>query len=83
MKNNNGEYEAVAVYGGTEIYDQKEKLRKGCDIIIGTPGRVIDLINRNNLILNDINTFILDEADRMLDMGFCEDIEKVIESIYS
>jgi superfamily II DNA/RNA helicase len=56
-------------------------LRKGCDIIIGTPGRVIDLINRNNLILNDINTFILDEADRMLDMGFSEDIEKVIENI--
>jgi ATP-dependent RNA helicase DDX21 len=83
MKNHLGEYEAVAVYGGTEIYDQKEKLRKGCDIIIGTPGRVIDLINRHNLILNDIGTFILDEADRMLDMGFSDDIEKVIEECYT
>jgi len=54
-------------------------LRRGCDVIIGTPGRCIDLINRHNLILNDIKAFILDEADRMLDMGFSEDIEKVIE----
>lgn len=83
MKNHIGEYEAVAVYGGAEIYDQKEKLRKGCDVIIGTPGRIIDLINRHNIILNDVGTFILDEADRMLDMGFSEDIEKVIEELYS
>lgn len=79
MKNKPNEYEAVAVYGGTEIYDQKDKLRRGCDVIIGTPGRCIDLINRHNLILNDIQAFILDEADRMLDMGFSDDIEKVIE----
>lgn len=82
MKNHANEYEAVAVYGGTEIYDQKEKLRRGCDVIIGTPGRVIDLINRHNLLLGDLSHFILDEADRMLDMGFSDDIEKVIEEIY-
>jgi len=53
-------------------------LRKGADVIIGTPGRIIDLINRGHILLEKIKTFILDEADRMLDMGFSEDIETII-----
>ena len=68
----------VALYGGKPIRPQIEKLQKGADIAVGTPGRVIDLISRRALRLDNLHTVVLDEADRMLDIGFRPDIEKIL-----
>ena len=62
------------VYGGTDIEKQAKELQSGSDIIVGTPGRVIDMSKRGHLDLSDISHFCLDEADRMLDMGFFPDV---------
>jgi len=71
-------HESVPIYGGASIEGQIKKLEKGADIIAGTPGRVKDMINRGVLNLTEIKMVILDEADRMLDMGFIEDIEHIL-----
>ena len=68
----------AAVYGGKPIRQQSEKLKRGVEIVIGTPGRVLDLMNRGILILGSIRFVVLDEADRMLDIGFRPDIEKIL-----
>jgi ATP-dependent RNA helicase DeaD len=68
----------VAIYGGKPIKGQIEKLRRGADIIIGTPGRVLDHLARGTLALGDAKIVVLDEADRMLDIGFRPDIEKIL-----
>ncbi len=68
---------SVAVYGGVSIVNQIKALKKA-DIIVGTPGRLLDHINRNTIYLNEIQTLVLDEADRMLDMGFIDDVEKIV-----
>ena len=70
----------VPVYGGQSIELQIRQLKKGVDIVVGTPGRVQDLIDRKILKLDKLEYFILDEADEMLNMGFVEDIEKILES---
>ena len=70
----------VPVYGGQSIELQIRQLKKGVDIVVGTPGRVQDLIDRKVLKLDKLEYFILDEADEMLNMGFVEDIEKILES---
>ena len=70
----------VPVYGGQSIEQQIRQLKKGVDIVVGTPGRVQDLIDRKILKLDKLEYFILDEADEMLNMGFVEDIEKTLES---
>lgn len=68
------------VYGGTSIQKQIERIKRNHpQIIVGTPGRVLDLINRRVLNLSDIETVVLDEADEMLNMGFIEDIKAIIE----
>ncbi|MBR2357291.1 MAG: DEAD/DEAH box helicase [Lentisphaeria bacterium] len=72
------ELKAVTVYGGQPIEIQLRALKGGADIIVGTPGRVIDLMERNALKLKDIRFAILDEADEMLNMGFVEDIETIL-----
>jgi ATP-dependent RNA helicase DeaD len=69
---------AVAVYGGKPIRGQIEKLERGVEIVVGTPGRVLDHIGRNTLRLDDLRMVVLDEADRMLDIGFRPDIEKIL-----
>jgi ATP-dependent RNA helicase DeaD len=69
---------SVALYGGKPIRGQIEKLNRGAEIIIGTPGRVLDHIGRGTLTLADITCVVLDEADRMLDIGFRPDIEKIL-----
>ena len=69
----------VPVYGGTDIEKQAKILNKGCDIVVGTPGRAIDMAKKGFLELERIAIFCLDEADRMLDMGFFPDILWVIE----
>ncbi|MBS5036820.1 MAG: DEAD/DEAH box helicase [Fusobacterium sp.] len=70
----------VPVYGGQSIELQIRQLKKDVDIVVGTPGRVQDLIDRKVLRLDKLEYFILDEADEMLNMGFVEDIEKILES---
>ncbi len=68
------------IYGGTSIERQMRRLKEGTDIVVGTPGRIIDLINRKKLKLDQLDYLVLDEADEMLNMGFIEDIEKIIAS---
>jgi ATP-dependent RNA helicase DeaD len=70
----------LAVYGGAPIGPQLGALRKGIDIVVATPGRAIDLINRGGLKLDEIEVAVLDEADEMLDMGFVEDIETILDA---
>ncbi len=66
------------IYGGASIERQMRRLKEGTDIVVGTPGRIIDLINRKKLKLDQLDFLVLDEADEMLNMGFVEDIEKII-----
>jgi len=68
----------VSFYGGTSIGAQISQLERGVDVVVGTPGRVIDLIERNMLKLDKVRYAILDEADQMLDMGFEEDMERIL-----
>lgn len=67
----------VSVYGGAPITNQASELRRGVDIVVGTPGRIVDMINRGMLVLGEIETAILDEADEMLNMGFEEDMREI------
>ena len=69
---------SVSVYGGMPIKRQISRLQNGADIVVGTPGRVIDLIGRHVLDLRDLDCVVLDEADRMLDIGFRPDIERIL-----
>ena len=73
----------LAVYGGQPIGKQTRVLKKGVHIVVGTPGRVIDHIQRGNLDLIGVDTVVLDEADEMLEMGFREDIEKILENTHT
>lgn len=68
----------LAVYGGQEIEKQLRPLHAGVDIVIGTPGRLLDHIERGTINLKEVELVVLDEADRMLDMGFIDDIEKIL-----
>ena len=70
-----------AIYGGAPIGKQIQNLRNGVHVIVGTPGRVLDHIGRRTLDTKAINTFVLDECDEMLSMGFLEDIERVVKEL--
>ena len=70
----------ATVYGGASMGEQLRRLARGVDIVVGTPGRVIDHIDRGTLDLSALEWLVLDEADEMLDMGFIEDIEKVMDA---
>jgi ATP-dependent RNA helicase RhlE len=67
-----------AVYGGAPLRRQAEQLRRGVDIVVATPGRLLDHIHRRNVRFDDLQILVLDEADRMLDMGFLPDIESIV-----
>lgn len=69
---------AVPIYGGQSINVQTDKIRKGVEIIVGTPGRLMDLMRRGELRFDGVRYLVLDEADRMLDMGFIDDIEWIL-----
>ena len=71
----------VAVYGGADIERQVRQLRKGCEVIIATPGRLIDLGDRGELAVEDLDVLVLDEADRMADMGFMPQVEWVLRRL--
>ncbi|GLQ72682.1 ATP-dependent RNA helicase [Vibrio sp. vnigr-6D03] len=69
----------LEIYGGASIVDQMRALKSGAHIVVGTPGRVQDLINRDRLHLDEVHTFVLDEADEMLNMGFVDDVTWIME----
>ena len=71
----------ITLYGGTSLTKQVVSLEKGADIIVGTPGRLLDHFSRETIHLGQIKTLILDEADRMLDMGFADDILKLVSNL--
>lgn len=73
----------LAVYGGSDISRQIRSLKKNPQIIVGTPGRMLDLINRRVLKLDHVETLVLDEADEMLNMGFIDDIEAILKEVPS
>jgi ATP-dependent RNA helicase DeaD len=77
--NNNENIKITPIYGGQSIERQIRKLKKGVSIVVGTPGRILDHIRHKRLDLKNIKYFILDEADEMLNMGFIEDVETIIE----
>jgi len=70
----------VPIYGGQPIFRQLKALERGVDVVVATPGRAIDHINRGTLPLNHIEIVVLDEADEMLDMGFAEDLEAILDA---
>ncbi len=72
--------EIAPIYGGQAFSEQFRRLKKGVDIVVGTPGRVIDHIGRGSLKIDRISYMVLDEADEMLNMGFLEDVETILES---
>ena len=71
-------FKVVAVYGGADITRQIKNIERGCDVIVGTPGRTLDLIKRNRLNLEGVEYLVLDEADEMLSMGFAEDLDAIL-----
>jgi len=71
----------VVIFGGVKQKSQVVELKKGCDILVATPGRLLDLIGQYIVKLNKVEYFVLDEADRMLDMGFINDVRKVIKKV--
>ncbi len=73
-------FRTVAVYGGARMGKQIEGLGRGCDLVVGTPGRMLDHLRRGNMSLSDIKYVVLDEADRMLDIGFRPDIERILRN---
>lgn len=77
--NRQKEFDILPVYGGSSIELQLRALKRGVDIVVGTPGRVMDLMKRKALSLKDIEYFVLDEADEMMDMGFLEDIKFIFD----
>src|SRR5665213_1300323 len=64
--------------GGNSFNDQERKLDRGVDVLIATPGRLIDLFERGRILMSDVRILVIDEADRMLDMGFIPDVERIV-----
>jgi superfamily II DNA/RNA helicase len=74
----NCELSMALLIGGESFVDQERKLDRGVDVLIATPGRLIDLFERGKILMNDVKTLVIDEADRMLDMGFIPDVERIV-----
>src|SRR5688500_10719327 len=73
--------EVAAVFGGVPIEPQTKALRAGADVVVATPGRLIDHLERQNVVFDDLEILVLDEADRMLDMGFAPQINKLVAAM--
>jgi len=71
----------LVIFGGVSQYNQVNALRRGVDILVATPGRLLDLLNQRHISLHEIKFFVLDEADRMLDMGFVHDVKRIIAKL--
>jgi ATP-dependent RNA helicase DDX21 len=76
-----GNLDVGCFYGGAPIFSQKKMLQRGIDVVVGTPGRLIDLIDQNSLDLSEIKFVILDEADQMLNVGFEQDVEDILKNV--
>jgi len=74
-------FRSLTIFGGVSVNVQKDKLRKNCDIIVATPGRLLDLLQQRAVDLSAIQMLVLDEADRMLDMGFIRDMRKIFKAL--
>jgi ATP-dependent RNA helicase RhlE len=74
-------YSSLSIYGGASMDNQLRRLRRGVDIVVATPGRLLDHLNRGTIDLSNVEVFVLDEADRMFDMGFIDDVKKIISYI--
>jgi ATP-dependent RNA helicase DDX21 len=74
-------FESICIYGGTAYDPQERAFNSGVDVVVGAPGRILDHLDRKNLLLDNLRFFVLDEADEMLNMGFREDIEKVLKHV--
>jgi superfamily II DNA/RNA helicase len=72
---------SMALYGGVDVEPQKERLIEGVEILVATPGRLLDLVHQRAVYFDEVEMLVLDEADRMLDMGFIDDISKIIERL--
>ena len=72
---------AIPIYGGVPLEKQKEKLKLGCDLLIATPGRLLDFLSSEIISLDSIRYVVLDEADRMLDMGFIDDVKHILKQV--
>lgn len=81
LTNHQGSLKVAAIYGGRPYDTQIAALRDGVDVVVGTPGRLLDLANQNHLILGKIGVLVLDEADEMLDLGFLPDIERILSMV--
>lgn len=71
----------ICVYGGSPINQQMRALTYGVDVVVGTPGRIFNLLNRGVLNLSDVQFVVLDETDQMLNVGFAEDVERILEKM--
>ncbi|MFZ5553365.1 MAG: DEAD/DEAH box helicase [Bacteroidota bacterium] len=71
----------VAIYGGASIQEQARQIRNGAQVVVATPGRLIDMIDRRFVKINNVSIVVLDEADEMLNMGFKEDIDNILENV--
>lgn len=71
----------VSIYGGVPLDPQQQKLRKGVDVVVATPGRLLDLMERQNVVFDDLEILVLDEADRMLDMGFAPQLNRIVAEV--
>ncbi|AQQ72478.1 ATP-dependent RNA helicase RhlE [Limihaloglobus sulfuriphilus] len=72
---------ALTVYGGSKMGSQLQALKRGIDILVATPGRLLDHMDRKSVSLSDVEVLVLDEADRMFDMGFIKDVQKIVRSV--
>ena len=81
LKHDNSEFRLLNLYGGTEIRPQIMDLRRGAEVVVGTPGRILDLLERNCLNFSEVKTIVLDEADTMLNLGFQESVEQICEKL--
>ncbi len=75
------QFRHVTLFGGVSLRPQIEAVRRGVDVVIATPGRLLDLVDQGVLRLNNVETLVLDEADRMLDMGFQPDIKRIVQLV--
>ncbi|MFQ6391850.1 DEAD/DEAH box helicase [Nocardia sp. KC 131] len=78
LKNHQGQLRVLSIYGGRPYESQIAALRSGVDVVVGTPGRLMDLADQGHLILGKVGVLVLDEADEMLDLGFLPDIERIL-----
>jgi len=76
-------FQSMTIYGGASSYNQVKKLNRGVDIVVACPGRLLDHINQGNVDLSSVDMLVLDEADRMLDMGFLPDIRRIVRYVPS